>query len=339
MNKFITDFRRPDAPEDPLPEEIAPREDNPLRGWLRWGMVVAGSWTRISEPALWPREFNHNPMLVYLTARRQGQHLEDWLGLAPWILLSLFEFGLTVAIVDPTQFGEVLKPLAVLPLLAAPFVGLWSLRMTARSLNETFRRISFDQIAVTRLSGAEVLHGLAIRPLAVQTMGCLLNTLLWLPVLVAGVSANTGSTVGFFYQIAAGVGLLLLRWTLFSSCIMEGTALAARACCFIRSEPVAYVRMWVDWARRMLIPMAILVVLAILTMAILILAVPLAFGAVIVLAYYVRLGFTAEDVMRWVATYSMDWWPLALEEKEFAPTLPWSRWRSPDPEFTYVPQP
>lgn len=325
--------------DDPLPEEIAPPEDNPFGPGMRWAVRLAGSATRISEPALWPREFNFNPMLIYLTGRRRDRWMEDAMGFVPWVVLSFAEAIAAFGAFDVTQFGALLGVLAIGPLLLAPFVGLLSMRVVARGLDQSFHSVSFDQIVMSRLGADQILHGLVIRPLAIQTLGCLLNAALWIPHLLVASMRSSETVAAFLYQIAAGFLLLLLRWTLFTSCAMEGAALAARALCFIQSPSQAFLRTWLDWMKRMLIPMAVLVAMLALTRLFFMLAPLLVVACLLILAYYVRLGFNAEEVLRWVGRYSDFWWMVSGEEGAFTPSLGGTGWRSPDPEFRDVPQP
>jgi hypothetical protein len=362
MDEFFTDYRMEalERPLDPPADRIAPPEDNPFPKWLRFGVNLAGTWTRAREPELWPRDFNYNPMLIYLTGRRRDQAPEDWIALTPWILLSLLEALVALGILGGPvlnrvlnlfvsgsfslspfsgDFGRVLRLLLAAPLMLAPVVGLLSMLLVRRHLVRLFQTVSVHQVAVTRLTPAQILHGIVIRPLAVLSVGCLFNTLLWIPHLLA-LGIETKSIGSFLYYVIAGSFLLMLRWTLFTSCLIAGAALAIRAHFFFSSPGEAASRMMMDWARRMALPLVLLWGLFLFPLSGALLIIPQVLFSLLVLGYYVTLGFSAEGVIRWTADHSREWWVLSGDEPaEGIPRWIWARWRSLDPKAPEVPLP
>ncbi|MBI5155192.1 hypothetical protein HZA57_08140 [Candidatus Poribacteria bacterium] len=234
------------------PEAVVPREDNPLRGW-RWLGV------QLLSKDLWPREAATNPVMVYFTGRKRGRLTEDWMGVAPWLVLlaleSVFLFGFAMDSNDIFRVG--LAEFFFVPV----FGSVFSACLVAWHLRRVMRTLPLEEMLLTRLKPVDIVQGLSIRPIAVQSAMALYSTLIHI-VLVLGASMYLEGEVA---PAIAGYVLVAcsLRWFFLGMAAESGGANAMRAHLCIQPAMVANVRMVFD-----LFAVPILVGIAVLLMGV-----------------------------------------------------------------------
>jgi hypothetical protein len=219
---------RPYFPAPPLaPEQVAPHEDSALEGrgaWRGWGL-------RLMSPALWDRHVGSNVVLAYYYARRRSGWVEEAVGLAPIAMLaaaSCWMYRRASKSATPLDAGwEVALGLAVLGALLLPahaaFMAGWSVRRGLQAL-------PLEELRLTRLKPADIVQGLAAGPLAVQSFGLVLLTMidamamLWLAL---GSTRNpfTGLVSMGFYGLLVGVP----RWRMTQMACEAAGGFAVRA--------------------------------------------------------------------------------------------------------------
>ncbi len=227
---------RPYAPQVRIrPEAVVPPSDNPMRGW-RWLGV------RLLSRNLWPRDVVTNPVMAYYSGRQRGRLAEDMLGLAPWILWLAFDFWFMFA------HAKTYHDIFVLGLwefvAAGVFAPVWSAVVTAMHLRRSTQNLPVEEMLLTRLGPADIVQGLSVRPIGVQSAALFYWSL---ATMVFALVAD--------YAISGGVGRLaattafvvvLLRW-LYTGIAMEvGASFAMRAHLCIRSTLTANLRMLLD---------------------------------------------------------------------------------------------
>lgn len=246
----LADLSRPAPPPDPGPavprpyapqkrirdDAVVPPEDNPLVGW-RW------LGARLLSRNLWPRDALTNPMMVYYSGRKRGRLAEDLMGVMPWMLLLLadafFFFQSTRTFDEVWLYG--FASFYVLSLLA-PIYGMIVVSFHVR---RTINHLPVEEILLTRLRHVDIVQGLSIRPLAVQSAAITLNSfahaalVIWAAVLI-GHPLESPDVVGYVMTMA------LLRWYFFTVLVETGGALAMRCHLCLRSPLIATLRFLFD---------------------------------------------------------------------------------------------
>ncbi len=269
----LVDLSQPLPPPDPgpavarphqpfkkiRPEAIVPPEDNPMRGW-RW--LGASLLSR----TLWPRDAMTNPVMAYYAGRRDGRTGEDFFGLFPWFLMILIDASIMLwAAQSMTQVWS-------LGLVEFLLVGLgatvYSACMVALHLRRNMRNLPLEEILLTRLTSIDIVQGFSIRPIAVQSFGILIWSVVSIA-LAAGANLRIEGTLG-----SPGLGylvcVLIFRYIVMGVAIEVGGAYAVRANLCIQSASSAFMRTLFDLA---------------LMLVVIIFAAAISFGLVLVMIF------------------------------------------------------
>jgi len=125
---------------------------DPLPLWTRFGAAFL-------PDTLFPRDYHTNPILVYFGRRRAWRD-----AIAPaFVLLFLYPFAYPAC--------AFLAPMPTLWLVLLPLLGVFVLPVIAaahthRFLARRLAHVPFQDLALTRLTAAEIVQGLALQPLA-----------------------------------------------------------------------------------------------------------------------------------------------------------------------------
>lgn len=144
------------------PDAYAPLAPSPL-GWFR--RFGAANLNR----DLWGEDFRNNPLFIYITGRGGVARRDDAMSMLPWLLLVAFA-GWLLRLAYLTQSIHVLLILQFLLILIFPtFCAL----VTGLSVWLSFRRLvhllPFEELLLTRLKKSELVHGIVMSPLSVQS--------------------------------------------------------------------------------------------------------------------------------------------------------------------------
>jgi hypothetical protein len=325
---------RPYAPQKRVkPADVVPPTDNPLRGWRYLGFIMLAR-------DLWPRDASTNPVMVYYSGRRRGRFLEDLLGLAPWGVLLVAEILYTVYF---SKLFDFWSRYFLSFLLLIPFTAILSATMTAFHLRRTMMNFPLEQMLVTRLKVVDIVQGLSIRPLAVQSAATFFYHL--------GVGALAFYAAAYFTGGVSAEPILYafvalpLRWFVTSAAVEWGGAVALRAHLCIRSTLAASIRMMLDMA--LMIPAYVIALLLGAVGAVIFMMCIGGFfiGAlggmsrvemisvflVVVAGSMIvsTLRILAHEAMDWCHFYPDEWWVANAGEDarvEHMERTPWQRW-------------
>jgi len=229
---------RPYAPQKKIrPEAVVPPEDNPMVGW-RW------IGARLLSRTLWPRDAITNPVMAYYTGRRRGRATEDLVGLAPWLLWLAFD--LWFMLVHATTFRQITR-LGVLEfVVGGAFAYAWSAAAVAMHVRRAATNLPVEEMLLTRLSPVDIVQGLSIRPIAVQSAA----VLLWSAANLVASLVAAWLIEGAITPRSGAYALVLVtfRYWLFGSALESGGSYAMRAHMCIRSTLAASLRMFLDLA-------------------------------------------------------------------------------------------
>ncbi len=307
-----------DNQHDAPPELVVPVEDNPLAGWRGIGL-------RLLSDQIWPSEILHNPLMAYLTGRRRGRLLEDLLGSALWVVVAFTDilcFGLAIKSGDPLVFIPIgCAQLVILPSL----VGIWSELMVALHIRRTIGTVPFEELVVTRMTSSEIAHGLAVRPLALQSTLIVAEAslhvtlaLLTLTNSVVTTSAGRGAimVIIVIYAVIGGT----YRWYLCARANEIAASYALRAHLYLKKISTANARMFLDWVRVPVVTLLILSPLLIDRHMVI-----LSGLLILILSPLNLLSQKAEEVMDWVSRFDQHWWVrtggVGLESETLAVTM------------------
>lgn len=222
-----------------LPAEmVTPRSDSPIRGWRLLGFMLMNR-------TLWSQEPLTNPLMVYYSGRISGRQAEDWIGLAPWLLLvatdAVLFFVLTLTPAQMLLISTV--KMLVFPVLA----GIMGILMTTLHMRRLLDRMPLEELLLTRLKPADIVQGLGIRPLIIQNIGIMLGVVGSVVMLFGGLLSRTaGPTLGFEETIWLAV-LGPMLWSLSAAAAELSVSLSLRTNFFLRATPVAILRSILDW--------------------------------------------------------------------------------------------
>ncbi|MCB2156491.1 hypothetical protein KQI84_16570 [bacterium] len=319
----MPDYSQPRAAPDPGPaiprryaphkriraDAIVPPEDNPLRGW-RW----LGAWLLSRD--LWPREAATNPVMVYYSGRRRGRVVEDMTGLLPWVVVLILEAVFMFSLSG--SFGDIAK-ITLLECAAVPFLAaVVGASMTAVHMRRNVANLPLEELLLTRLKPVDIIQGLSIRPIAVQSAG-----LVYYSIANLALGAFAGAVLGDLGEPSMYVWafvLVPLRWYLASIAVESGGAYAMRAHMCIESSLVATLRMLLD----MIFMPLLLAIGTALLFGFIAFIVALSGGSLLVMAFgflislLIILGLggfmilitrsLGTDAMDWVHHHPGEWW-------------------------------
>lgn len=250
---------------------------------------------------LWPRDARTNALMVYYTGRQRGRLVEDAMGLWPWLLVFLLDAF--VMLKGAKRFDEVwMYSLGQFPLLY--FLGAFSgAALTTFHLRRIMDRIPLDELLITRLKPLDIVQGLSIRPIAVQSALILAHSAAAAALAcVAAFRLDKGITIssGAFLLVLIPFRFYCIRYT-----IEMGGAIAMRANMCLRALLTAALRMSFD----ILMVLIVLLLLGGLLAAGLawIVACFLPFPFLVPLVFCLAFGFVLSESLRNVASEAMDW--------------------------------
>jgi len=219
------------------PEAIVPPEDNPMRGWRGLGLAMLSR-------DLWPKDARMNPIMAYFTGRKRGRLAEDLLGLSPWLFLIAFDvlvfFG--VGRVNFAGIEWFYGPITFLAMLVGG--GLIGASMTAFHLRRCMDSVPVDELLLTRMKPVDIVQGLSVRPIAVQSAGVFLYALLHSAALIGASVYHMGYVT--FSVLSYALLSLAVRWYVLGVVVEMGSALALRANLCIRRPITALARTLFD---------------------------------------------------------------------------------------------
>lgn len=245
----LVDYSKPAPPPDPgpavprphqpqkriKPEAVVPPEDNPLRGWRGMGASFLSKH-------LWPRDARTNPVMVYYSGRRRGRFLEDALGLFPWMMMIAFD--LVLILFSGTTTLGMASTIGLMEFFGLFTAGsIFSAAMTSFHLRRTMGNLPLDELLMTRLKPLDVVQGLSIRPISVQSAGVILYGLGHAAIFTYATMENNWSIwpamlyLCIFTPFRIHLTRIGTEW---------GGAIATRAQLCLRSTMVASLRMLFD---------------------------------------------------------------------------------------------
>ncbi|MEQ8820443.1 MAG: hypothetical protein RLY93_09365 [Sumerlaeia bacterium] len=335
---------RPYAPQARLKEStIAPPEDNPLSGWRWFGVVLLNR-------NLWPRDAASNVVMMYFSGRLRGRRVEDLTGLAPWIFLLLAEIAYLIVFRGD---AALIAGLEWASLAIAFFLGYgWSAGITAIHLRRNLQCLPLEEVLLTRLQPADIVQGLSVRPIAVQSAASLIYNILHLGMslsflwLASGAGADLLNYAGFVFLLTA------IRWVAVGSAIEAGGAFATRAHLCIRNPMVASMRMLIDLVAPLVLLGTAAILLGVVVAIILLVggALSLAIGPFPALLALLGAGFVlitfgtaiaawqrslGSDAMDFCIFNPQEWWPRQNREaglNELPERELFTPWKPRDPE-------
>ncbi|MDX1973042.1 MAG: hypothetical protein SFY68_10985 [Candidatus Sumerlaeia bacterium] len=306
---------RPHQPQKRLkPEDIVPLQDNPFGPLKLMGL-------QLIPKTLFPGESTRNILMVYLTGRQRGRVWEDVWGAFPWFLLVIVDLVLYLKFFH--SLGEIMSYnfVRTLPLMFG--VAVWNILMVSVHVRRVMRTLPLDELLMTRLAYDEIVQGLVLRPMAIQSLMVLLFCMaqlvvpLWL--------SNQRGDSGMIVQIAMSV----LIYLFLSTAVELGSAFGLRAHLCIKSPIIATFKAILDFAFLFGIFLVCIAIAGVITGIFLLIAAVLSivgigmilgmmiFFSLVMGAYTFFSSFLkgeASEAMQWCYNHPKEWWIAANDE-------------------------
>lgn len=181
--------------------------------------------------------------MVYLAAGRMPM-LEALIAYGPWLLILALEFGGIPAAVWLGKEAIFIRGMIALQILSPFLVFVQTALLMQFQIRRYFEKLPMEQISLTTLSGAEIVHGLIIRSLASLSI-ILFST--W-ALMIFGVcligAFSPGATQGEMAMLSAAC---IVSYFFQSYCMESATAMGLRANLFVKDAAQAFIRASVDW--------------------------------------------------------------------------------------------
>lgn len=317
---------RPHQPQKRLkPEDIVPPSDNPMRGWRGLGAALLSRH-------LWPRDARTNAVVVYYTGRRRGRLLEDFMGFWPWLLLLVFDAFMMIHVA--TTFAEVWAYGVANFIFLFPFGATCGAILTTFHIRRIIDKLPLDELLLTRLKPVDIVQGLSLRPIAVQSFAVVCYA--FGHVAIAAIAADRLGR-GFDPGVIAYLTVFgLFRFYCMRHTIEMGGAIATRANMCLRPMMTAGMRTALDIGLTLF--MLLIAAFLMASVATWLLACFLPLVILGPLIFCLCFGFLVAEALRSVATEAMDWTHLypdewwinnsaEAERREFAERTLMSPWK------------
>lgn len=296
-----------------------------MRGWRGLGAALLSRH-------LWPRDATTNAVMVYYSGRQRGRRIEDMLGLWPWLLLLVLDGA--IMLFTAKRFSDVWAYGLAEYIFLFVFGSVCGAVLTTFHVRRTMEKMPIDELLTTRLKPLDIVQGLSIRPIAVQSAGVLLYSV-GHTIIALWAAAKHQSTIGYDALIYITL-FCVFRFYSVRYTVEMGGAIAMRANLCLRPLMTAAMRMSFDIAIALLLLMIPAAAISLLVAFLLQCFVP--FQLVFIVAFLLCFGMIVSEVVRNIATDAMDWchhypdeWWInnsaSAERVEFEERTLFSRWK------------
>ncbi len=227
-------------------DAVAPPEDNPMSWWQQWG-----AWLISSN--YWPRVASSNPVIIYYTGKQKGRQIEDLIGVIPWLTVMVLQTLIYYTVIQSVAGLMIFGALTIFTAMAA--ITIYSGLMVGFHLRRSLRHFPLEELLVTQMDEADIVQGLSLRPLAVQS-ACSFFYCVYFFFAAPPAMQRLEIDISLMHFIYVMI-FLPAQWTLCWKALELGGVLALRAHIAIPSATTATARFLLDIGRLVLKPLGV----------------------------------------------------------------------------------